>query len=66
MKNWSWKQWTGFALVIAVIIAAVVCHLVQPEVSYAWLEMISGGTFVLGGLSVWLLTRKKESKQINS
>lgn len=66
MKNWSWKQWTGFALVIAVVIAAVVCHLVQPEVSYAVLEMVSGGTFVLGGLSVWLLGRKKASKQINS
>lgn len=66
MKNWSWKQWIGFALVIAVVIAAVVCHLVQPEVSYAWLEMVSGGTFVLGGLSVWLLGRKKASQQINS
>ena len=66
MKNWSWKQWTGFALVIAVIIAAVVCHLVQPEVTYAWLEMISCGTFVLGGLSAWLLGRKKTAKQINS
>lgn len=66
MKNWNWKQWTGFALVIAVIIAAVVCHLVQPKVSYAWLEMISGGTFVLGGLSAWLLGQKKTAKQINS
>ena len=66
MKNWSWKQWTGFSLVIAVVIAAVVCHLVQPEVSYAFLEMVSGGTFVLGGLSVWLLGRKKASQQINS
>lgn len=66
MKNWSWKQWTGFALVVTVVIAAVVCHLVQPEVSYALLEMVSGGTFVLGGLSVWLLSRNKASQQINS
>ena len=66
MKNWSWKQWTGFGLVIAVVIAAVVCHLVQPEVSYAWLEMVAGGTFVLGGLSVWLLGRKKAAQQVNS
>ena len=35
MKNWNWKQWTAFGVVVAVIIAAFVCHLVQPEVTYA-------------------------------
>ena len=55
MKNWNWKQWTAFGIIAAVVIAAVVCHLVQPAVSYAWLEMIAVGTFVLGGVTGWLL-----------
>ena len=55
MKNWNWKQWTVLGIVVAVVIAAVVCHLVQPEVSYAWLEVVAGGTFVLGGVGGYLL-----------
>ena len=55
MKNWNWKQWTALAITAAVIIAAVVCHLVQPAVSYAWLEVVSCITFVLGGVAGWLL-----------
>ena len=55
MKNWNWKQWTALGIIAAVVIAAVVCHLVQPAVSYAWLEMIAVGTFVLGGVTGWLL-----------
>lgn len=57
MKNWNWKQWTGFGIIVAFIIAAVVCHLVQPEVSYAWLEMVAAGTFVLGGVAGWLFAK---------
>ena len=45
----SWKFWVVFGIVAAIIIAAVVCHLVQPQVSYAWLEVVSLVTFVLGG-----------------
>jgi hypothetical protein len=59
MKNWNWKQWTAFGIVAAIIIAAVVCHLVQPVVTYAWLEMISGGTFVLGGVAGYLVGKGK-------
>ena len=40
-KNWNWKQWTAVGVTAAVVIAAVVCHLVQPTVTYAWLEMVS-------------------------
>ena len=58
MKNWTWKQWTALGLIAAIIIAAVVCHLVQPEVTYAWLEAVSVGTFVLGGLTMYLLMKK--------
>ena len=58
MKNWTWKQWTALGVTAAVIIAAVVCHLVQPEVTYAVLEAASAGTFVLGGLAMYLLMKK--------
>ena len=65
MKNWTWKQWTAVGVIAAVIIAAVVCHLVQPEVTYAWLEMVSCGTFVLGAVAGALLAKKtqKEDKK---
>lgn len=66
MKNWNWKQWTAFGLVLAVIIVGVILHLVQPEVSYALLEMVSGGTFVLGGFATWLFMKGKTPIQINS
>ena len=66
MKNWNWKQWTAFGLVVAVIIVGVTLHLVQPEVSYALLEIVSGGTFVLGGFATWLLMKGKTPIQINS
>jgi len=46
LKNW--KLWLVVAVVAAIIIAAVVCHLVQPKVTYAWLEMVSIFTFALG------------------
>ena len=44
----SWKFWVAFGIVAAIIIAAVICHLKQPVVSYAWLEIVSGVTFLLG------------------
>lgn len=47
----SWKFWLVVAIVAAIIIAAVVCHLVQPQVSYAWLEIVSAFTFILGGIA---------------
>ena len=68
MKNWTWKQWTAFGVIASVIIAAVVCHLVQPEVTYAWLEMVAAGTFVLGGVAGFLLGKsdvvKKDEKKL--
>ena len=66
MKKWTWKEWTALGIVVAVIIAAVVCHLVQPVVTYAWLELISGGTFVLGGVAGYLIGKGKAPVQINS
>lgn len=64
MKNWTWKQWTSFGIVVALLISFGVCHLVQPQVSYAWLEAMCAGTFVLGGVSGYLL--RKNPVQINS
>lgn len=64
MKNWSWKQWTSLGITLALIIAFFVLHLVQPQVSYAWLEAMCVGTFVLGGISGYLL--RKTSVQFNS
>ena len=66
MSNWNWKQWTAFGIVVAVVVAAVVCHLVQPAVTYAWFEMVSAGTFVLGGVAGYLIGKGKSPVQINS
>lgn len=55
MKKWNWKQWTGFGLVCAVVIAFVVLHLVQPAVSYAFCECMTAGAFVVGGVAGYLL-----------
>lgn len=65
MKNWTWKQWTAIGIIAAVVIAAVVCHLVQPQVTYAWLEMVAGGTFVLGALVGYWLKKNDAVKQDN-
>ena len=51
----SWKFWLVVAIVAAIIIAAVVCHLVQPEVTYAWLEIVATFTCVLGCVCGWLI-----------
>ena len=56
-KNWTWKQWTALGVIAAVVIAAVVCHLVQPAVSYAWLEAVALGTYVLGCVTGYLLKK---------
>lgn len=57
MKKWTWKQWTSVGIFATVVIAAIVCHLVQPTVSYAWLEIVSCGSFVLGAVSGYLLKK---------
>lgn len=62
MKNWNWQQWTALGIIAAVIIAAVVLHLVQPQVSYAYLEICAAVTFVLGGICGYLL-KKNEPTQ---
>ena len=65
MKNWTWKQWTALGIIAAVIIAAIVCHLVQPQVTYAYFEMVSGGTFLLGILTGYWLKKNDIVKKDN-
>ena len=57
MKKLTWQQWTAIGITAAVIITGIVLHLVQPAVSYAWLEAVATGTFVLGGVTGWLLKK---------
>ena len=58
MKNWTWQQWTALGIIAAVIIAAVVLHLVQPQVSFAFLEISSLVMFALGVVTGYLLKKK--------
>ena len=60
MKNWNWKQWTAFGLTVTVIIAGVVLHFVQPQVSYAFTEAMTAGGFVLGGVAGYMFAKNKQ------
>ena len=66
MKNWNWKNWTSFGIIVATLIAGFICHLVQPQVSYAWMEIVSALTFALGGITGYLIGKDKTPVQINS
>lgn len=57
MKNWNWKQWTGFGIVGAVAVTSVVLHLVQPTVSYAWTEVMSLAGFGIGLVAGYMFKR---------
>jgi len=58
MKNWTWQQWTALGIIAAVIIAAVVLHLVQPEVSFAFFEIGALVMFAVGVVAGYLLKKK--------
>lgn len=62
----NWKFWLVFGIVAAIVIAAVVCHLVQPKVTYAWLEIVSLFTFVLGCAAGALVDNYLKSKKQNN
>lgn len=49
MKNWTWKEWTALALVLAVIVAEVVSVFVAP-----WAAVLGAGTAVLAFIAGWL------------
>lgn len=63
MKKLTWQQWTAIGITAAVLITGVVLHLVQPAVSYAWLEVTAVGTFILGGVAGYLLKAKNIIKK---
>ena len=57
MKKLTWQQWTAIGIIAAVVIAGVVLHLVQPQVSYAFTELAVACAFVLGGVAGYLLKK---------
>ena len=64
MKKLNWKQWTAIAITIVVIISTVVCHLLQPEISYALMEAVSLITFILGYVvgNLFKIEKKSDKK----
>ena len=54
MKNWNWKQWTSFGIIVALIITCIVLHLIQPQVTYSFAEVMTlvgaGAGFAAGYL----------------
>lgn len=60
MKNWNWKQWTAFGIVIAVIITIVVLHIVQPVMAFAWTELFAGGSFAVGAVAGYLFKQNEK------
>lgn len=64
MKNFSWQQWVAISLIIVVIITAIVLHLIQPNISFLFTDLIALLSFALGVLVDRLLVKKKD-KQTN-
>lgn len=57
MKKLNWQQLTAIAIIAVVIITGIILHLVQPNVSFAFTELLSGGCFILGGISGYMLKK---------
>ena len=60
MKKWTWKQWTAFGLIIAVILACIILHLVQPTVTYAFAEVMTFVGTLVGAVAGYLFKRNTE------
>jgi len=52
MKNWTWKEWTALALVLAVIVAEVVSVFVAP-----WAALLGACTAVFAFAAGWLASK---------
>ena len=63
MKNLTWKQWTAFGIIIAIIITLLILHFVQPEVSYAFLEIATICAFIIGIVTGYLLKKTNIIKE---
>jgi len=57
MKNWTWKQWTSLGLVVAVFITCLVLHLVQPQITYSFAELMTFVGAVVGFVAGYLFKR---------
>ena len=66
MKTWTWKEWTGFGLVAALIIAIVVLHFVQPVVSYTLLEFACCGIGIITFVTDYLFGKSCKEKSVSS
>lgn len=62
MKKLSWQQWTAIAIIALVIITGIIFHLVQPNVSFAFTELIGSGCFIAGGISGYMLKKNNVIK----
>lgn len=60
MKKWTWKQWTAFGLIIAVILACIILHLVQPTVTYAFAEVMTFVGTLVGVVAGYLFKRNTD------
>ena len=57
MKNWNWKQWAAFALVLIVLIAEIVSIFVAP-----WATLLATFTASLAFIAGWLIGKHVEIK----
>ena len=64
MKKFTWQQWVAIGLLAAVIITLIVLHFVQPSVSYAFTELMTGAGVVVGGVIGYLLKAKNIVKTV--
>ena len=58
MKNWTWKQWTAFGLVVAVIIAEIVSVFVAP-----WAALLGACTAAFAFAAGWLAGKHVDIKE---
>ena len=62
MKNWTWKEWTAFALAMLVIIGEVVLVFVQPW-SALFVAVAAVFSFVIGWIANKHVTITKEKEE---
>lgn len=66
MKNWNWKQWTSFGIIVALLITIVVLHLVQPQITYSFAELMTFIGAVAGFIAGYLFKRDIKQTQVAS
>ena len=64
MKNWTWKQWTSLGLVVVIFITCLVLHLVQPQVTYSFAELMTFVGAVVGFVAGYLFKRDLSQTQV--